>query len=255
MAVYKIKSEDKAAFLNRLEKLNINVNSNDLVNKTKLQDGKVISWFELTVTNPEHEQQINNIINQSPAINTISDMETTKKKLSKDELKEMVRQELQAVLAEKKKVKDEDKKDKLDENEMEEEGMEEEGMGDDKKITISLNEYIGDSSSYDLGRWAAEHFPAIWKQFQAISTVTNADGQQYVDFGNMFVMLCTVGTITVSVGLAVVKDQVVAAAKKIKNAAKSLFGGKVAEGEEGADPELEKALGELPKDTLAKIAK
>jgi hypothetical protein len=118
MTVYKIKSEDKAAFLNRLEKLNINVNSNDLKNKNKLQDGSVISWFELTVTDPEHEQQINNIINQSPAINIISEMETKKKKMTKDQLKEMVRQELQAVLAEKKKVKDEDKKEKLDENEV-----------------------------------------------------------------------------------------------------------------------------------------
>jgi len=117
MTVYKIKSEDKAAFLNRLEKLKININSNDLKNKNKLQDGNVISWFELTVTDPEHEQQINNIINQSPAINQISEMENNKKKMTKDQLKEMVRQELQAVLAEKKKVKDEEKKAKLDENE------------------------------------------------------------------------------------------------------------------------------------------
>jgi hypothetical protein len=43
-------------------------------------------------------------------------MENNKKKMTKDELKEMVRQELQAVLAEKKKVKGEDKE-KLDENE------------------------------------------------------------------------------------------------------------------------------------------
>jgi 1-deoxy-D-xylulose 5-phosphate reductoisomerase len=111
MTVYKIKSEDKAAFLNRLEKLKININSNDLKNKNKLQDGNVISWFELTVTDPEHEQQINNIINQSPAINQISEMENNKKKMTKDQLKEMVRQELQAVLAEKKKVKDEEKLD------------------------------------------------------------------------------------------------------------------------------------------------
>jgi tRNA A22 N-methylase len=41
----------------------------------------------------------------------------TKKKLTKSGLKEMVRQELQAVLAEKKKVKDEDKKEKMDESE------------------------------------------------------------------------------------------------------------------------------------------
>jgi hypothetical protein len=43
-------------------------------------------------------------------------MESKKKKLTKDELKEMVRQELQAVWAEKKKA-DEDK-DKLDENDL-----------------------------------------------------------------------------------------------------------------------------------------
>lgn len=249
MAIYKIKAEDKAALLNRLEKLNVDVSSNNLKNKSVFQDGKIVNYFELTIDNPEQEEKINSILNQSPAINQISEMETKKKKLTKDELKEMVRQELQAVLAEKKKVKDEDKKSKLDENEMEEEGM------DGKKVTISLNEYIGDPGAADLGRWAAEHFPAIWKQFQAISTVTNVDGQQYVDFGNMFVMLCTAGTITVSIGLAVVKDQIVAAAKKIKNAAKGLFGGKMAEGEEGADPELEKALGELPQGTLAKLAK
>jgi hypothetical protein len=39
----------------------------------------------------------------------------TKKKLTKSELKEMVRQELQAVIAEKKKMKGEDKKEKIDE--------------------------------------------------------------------------------------------------------------------------------------------
>jgi hypothetical protein len=159
-----------------------------------------------------------------------------KKKMTKDELKEMVRQELQGVLAEKKKA--------IDENE--------ETKGEEK-LTISLNEYVGDPSSYDLGVWAAENFPAIWQQFKAMSTTSDA-GQQYVDFGSMFVMLATAGTITVSVGLAVVKDQIVAAAKKIKNAAKSLFGGKMAEGE-GADSELEAALNGLPQDVLAKLAK
>ena len=127
-------------------------------------------------------------------------------------------------------------------------------MDTEKKITISLNEYVGDPSSYDLGVWAAENFPAIWQQFKAMSTTSDA-GQQYVDFGGMFVMLATAGTITVSVGLAVVKDQIVAAAKKIKNAAKSLFSGKVAEGEEGADAELEAALNGLSQDVLAKLAK
>jgi hypothetical protein len=117
MAIYKIKAEDKAALLNRLEKLNVNINSNDLKNKSAFQNGTVINYFELSVNDPEQEEKINSILNQSPAINKISEMETKKKKMTKDELKEMVRQELQAVLAEKKKVKGEDKKEKIDENE------------------------------------------------------------------------------------------------------------------------------------------
>jgi hypothetical protein len=117
MAIYKIKAEDKAALLNRLEKLNVNINSNDLKNKSAFQNGTVVNYFELSVNDPEQEEKINSILNQSPAINKISEMETKKKKMTKDELKEMVRQELQAVLAEKKKVKGEDKKEKIDENE------------------------------------------------------------------------------------------------------------------------------------------
>ncbi len=117
MAIYKIKAEDKAALLNRLEKLNVNINSNDLKNKSSFQNGTVVNYFELSVNDPEQEEKINSILNQSPAINQISEMENNKKKMTKDELKEMVRQELQAVLAEKKKMKDEDKKEKIDENE------------------------------------------------------------------------------------------------------------------------------------------
>ena len=231
MATFKIKLEDKAAFLNRMEKAGVELNTNQTV------DNKLEGYFEVTIDEPKQLEAANLIIKQSPKINTIKEMEN-KKKMTKDELKEMVRQELQGVLAEKKKA--------IDENE--------ETKGEEK-LTISLNEYVGDSSSYDLGVWAAENFPAIWDAFKSMSTTTNDAGQQYVDFGSMFVMLATAGTITVSVGLAVVKDQIVAAAKKIKNAAKSLFSGKVAEGEEGADAELEAALNGLSQDVLAKLAK
>ena len=229
MATFKIKLEDKAAFLNRMEKAGVELNTNQTV------DNKLEGYFEVTIDEPKQLEAANLIIKQSPKINTIKEMEN-KKKMTKDELKEMVRQELQGVMSKKKKV---------DENEE---------MDTEKKVTISLNEYVGDPSSYDLGVWAAENFPAIWQQFKAMSTTSDA-GQQYVDFGGMFVMLATAGTITVSVGLAVVKDQIVAAAKKIKNAAKSLFSGKVAEGEEGADAELEAALNGLSQDVLAKLAK
>ena len=229
MATFKIKLEDKAAFLNRMEKAGVELNTDQAV------DNKLEGYFEVTIDEPKQLEAANLILKQSPKINIITKM-NNKKKLTKDELKEMVRQELQGVLAEKKKA--------IAENEE---------MKDEKKVTISLNEYVGDSSSYDLGVWAAENFPAIWQQFKAMST-TNDVGQQYVDFGGMFVMLATAGTITVSVGLAVVKDQIVDAAKKIKNAAKAIFSGKMAEAE-GVDPELEQALNDLPQDVLAKLAK
>ncbi len=116
MAIYKIKSEDKAAFLNRLEKLGVKISSNDLKNKTELKGEDVISYFELNTDDPNLIQKIDSILNQSPAINQLSDMEN-KKKMTKDELKEMVRQELHAILAEKKKVKGEEKKEKIDESE------------------------------------------------------------------------------------------------------------------------------------------
>lgn len=120
MAIYKIKSEDKAALLNRLEKLGVKVSSNDLKNKTELKGEEVVSYFELNTDDPNLIQKIDSILNQSPAINQLSDMENKKKKMTKDELKEMVRQELQSILAEKKKVKGEEKKAKLDEATLEE---------------------------------------------------------------------------------------------------------------------------------------
>jgi hypothetical protein len=98
--VFKIKLEDKAALLNRMEKADEEVSSN------QIKDNKAEGYFELTVTNPEQLKVVRSILNKSPKINTIKEM---KKSLTKNELKEMIRQELN----EKKKV--EDKKKKLDE--------------------------------------------------------------------------------------------------------------------------------------------
>ena len=109
MATFKIKLEDKAAFLNRMEKAGVGLDSNQII------DNKLKGYFEATIDEPKQLEVAKSILKQSPKINTIKEMEN-KKKMTKDELKEMVRQELQAVLAEKKKVKDEDKE-KLDENE------------------------------------------------------------------------------------------------------------------------------------------
>jgi predicted component of type VI protein secretion system len=111
MSVFKIKLEDKAAFLNRMEKAGVELNTNQMV------DNKLEGYFEVTIDEPKQLEVATSILKQSPKINTIKEMEN-KKKMTKDELKEMVRQELQAVLAEKKKA-DEDK-DKLDEATLEE---------------------------------------------------------------------------------------------------------------------------------------
>jgi hypothetical protein len=111
MATFKIKLEDKAAFLNRMEKQGVGLDS------TQIVDNKLEGYFEATIVEPKQLQVAKGILKQSPKINTIKEMENNKKKMTKDELKEMVRQELQAVLAEKKKAKDEEKKEKLDENE------------------------------------------------------------------------------------------------------------------------------------------
>ena len=109
MATFKIKLEDKAAFLNRMEKAGVGLDTDQAV------DNKLEGYFEVTVDEPKQVEAVNIILKQSPKINQ---MESQKKKMTKDELKEMVRQELQAVLAEKKKA-DEDKE-KLDEATLEE---------------------------------------------------------------------------------------------------------------------------------------
>jgi len=110
MATFKFALEDKAAFLNRMEKAGVALDTDQTV------DNKLEKTFEVTVDDPKQLEAVKTILKQSPKINTIKEMEN-KKKLTKSELKEMVRQELQAVLAEKKKVKDEDKKEKIDESE------------------------------------------------------------------------------------------------------------------------------------------
>ena len=108
MATFKIKLEDKAAFLNRMEKAGEGLDTDQAV------DNKLEGYFEVTVDEPKQIEAVNIILKQSPKINQ---MESKKKKMTKDELKEMVRQELQSVLAEKKKAKDEENKEKIDENE------------------------------------------------------------------------------------------------------------------------------------------
>jgi hypothetical protein len=77
---YTIKLEDKAALLNHLQHLNINIDSFDIT------DNKLNDTFEFTVEDPEVVKIINTVLKQSPKINQI-----------KEQLKAMIREELKAI--------------------------------------------------------------------------------------------------------------------------------------------------------------
>ena len=62
---YKIKLEDKAAFLNKIEKVGVKVDSFQIKNN-KLDDA-----FEFDVTDPETIKTINSVLKDSPKIDQI----------------------------------------------------------------------------------------------------------------------------------------------------------------------------------------
>jgi len=86
MAQYKIKLEDKAAFLNRLEKAGVAVDTDQIV------DNKLEGYFTITVDDPSQLQAVQTILKQSPKITVI------KEKLTKDSLREIILQELKKKL-------------------------------------------------------------------------------------------------------------------------------------------------------------
>lgn len=77
---YEIKLEDKAAFLNHLQALDINIDSFDIV------DNKLNDTFEFTVEDPQIIDMINTVLKRSPKINQV-----------KEQLKAMIREELKAI--------------------------------------------------------------------------------------------------------------------------------------------------------------
>jgi len=81
MSNYKIKLEDKAAFLNRLEKQDIAIDSFDI------KDNKLKGYFEFTVDDPQANEIIKTILKQSPKINRL-------KEITKSQLVQIVREEL-----------------------------------------------------------------------------------------------------------------------------------------------------------------
>jgi hypothetical protein len=65
MKIYRIKMEDKAAFLNRMKKYNIPVDI------TKIKDNKLEGYFSIQFENPEDVKTINILLNKAPKINTL----------------------------------------------------------------------------------------------------------------------------------------------------------------------------------------
>jgi len=74
---YTIKLEDKAALLNHLQHLDINIDSFDIT------DNKLNDTFEFTVEDPEIVKIINTVLSRSPKIIQV-----------KEQLKAMIREEL-----------------------------------------------------------------------------------------------------------------------------------------------------------------
>ena len=78
MSDYKIKLEDKAAFLNRLEKQDIAIDSFDI------KDNKLKDYFEFIIDDPEVDDIVKTILKQSPKINRLKEMLRT---IVREELK------------------------------------------------------------------------------------------------------------------------------------------------------------------------
>jgi hypothetical protein len=77
---YKIKMEDKAALLNHLQALNVNIDSFDIT------DNKLDNTFEFTVEQPEIVNMVNTVLKRSPKISQV-----------KEQLKAMIREELKNI--------------------------------------------------------------------------------------------------------------------------------------------------------------
>ena len=76
---YKLKLADKAALLNKFEKVGVKVDNFDI------KDDKLNDTFEFTINDPETISVVNDILRKSPKIDTV-----------KEHLKQMIREELKS---------------------------------------------------------------------------------------------------------------------------------------------------------------
>jgi hypothetical protein len=123
---------------------------------------------------------------------------------------------------------------------------------DEQMVKVTLDEYTGSSWEYDLGKWTADNWPAI---ADALKSTSTDPGQAMADLGGQVMTLATAGTVMLSAGLAVAKDSIVAAAKKVKEKLANKEGAAVpaiSEGlEEGDD--LSQILAKVPEDIKSKV--
>jgi hypothetical protein len=77
---YKLKMEDKAALLNHLQHLGINIDSFDIT------DNKLDNTFEFNVEDPNMTKVIDDVLKKSPKLNQV-----------KEQLKAMIREELKNI--------------------------------------------------------------------------------------------------------------------------------------------------------------
>jgi len=84
MKTYKIKMEDKAAFINRLDKLEVSVDTYEIV------DDKLHGLFEFSTDDPHVIETIKTILKQSPKINDIHEHKLLRK-LVKEEIQRLLR--------------------------------------------------------------------------------------------------------------------------------------------------------------------
>lgn len=68
MKTYKVKLEDKAALLNRLEKAQVDVSS------ANVKDNELEGYFEITFVNNEDLEKMKTIIRQSPKIDVLKEL-------------------------------------------------------------------------------------------------------------------------------------------------------------------------------------
>ncbi len=175
MSDYKIKLEDKAAFINRLDKQGIEVDS------YKIVDDKLKGYFIFTTNDPITDNIVKTILKQSPKINKLKEME--KKKMTKSQLAEIIREEMAK-------------------------------MKKEKTAKKPMKEYLqGQEATIEFGQWVIENYPAVAK----------ALGETAYQIGSNAVGIATIGGLALTGTIGTLISKVRSAMKKAKGGVSSMM--------------------------------